>query len=375
MPTDEPTRVGLYEPLAGGGGALRDPARSLEPRPTDPLVSRDLAERFALRPSVRIEASTLPARPGAQPKVDTILAIDGRPPEELASAPRFEDLTAVDPRVRLRLEVGKEPLGMRVIDLFTPLGKGQRGLIVAPPRSGKTILIQQIAASIAINHPEVECIVLLVDERPEEVTEMKRSIRGTVLASSSDQTSEVQIRLAQLTLERGRRVAERGGDALILIDSLTRLARASNRGTNTGRTMSGGVDIKALEMPKRLFGAARSFDEGGSLTILATCLVETGSRMDDVIFEEFKGTGNMELVLDRRIAERRIWPAIDLGRSGTRKEERLLEPATLATISLVRRTLADRKPIEAMEALLPQLLLHDSNEALLVKLSGAKPKL
>ena len=229
------------------------------------------------------------------------------------------------------------------MDLLTPIGKGQRGLIVAPPRTGKTILLQQIAAAVARNHPELHLIVLLVDERPEEVTDMRRSIRGEVIASSSDHTVEEHIRLAQLTVDRAKQIAETGGQALILLDSLTRLARAYNKGSNSGRTMSGGMDIKAMDIPKKLFGAARVFDEGGSLTVLATALIDTGSRMDELIFQEFKGTGNMELVLDRKMADRRLWPAIDIPLSGTRKEELLLDPLDLSRINLLRRTLSEHE--------------------------------
>ena len=281
----------------------------------------------------------------------------------------FDDLTAIDPHEVIRLEFGREPLGMRVMDLLTPVGKGQRGLIVAPPRTGKTILLQQIAASVAANHPELQLVVLLVDERPEEVTEMRRSVQGEVIASSNDHTPEEQIRLAQLAIDRAKRIAENGGHVLILLDSLTRLARAYNKGSNSGRTMSGGMDIKALDIPKKLFGAARVFDEGGSLTVLATCLIETGSRMDDVIFQEFKGTGNMELVLDRKLAERRVWPAIDMALSGTRKEEKLLPTDILTKVNLLRRTLSDLKPVEAMEGLIRQLSKTATNAEFLDKIA------
>ncbi|GAC1326830.1 MAG: hypothetical protein NVSMB14_18060 [Isosphaeraceae bacterium] len=282
----------------------------------------------------------------------------------------FDDLTAIDPRERIRLETGRDPIGMRVMDLLTPVGKGQRGLIVAPPRTGKTILLQQIAAAVIANHPEIKLIVLLVDERPEEVTETRRGVQAEVLASSNDREPEEHVRLAQLAIDRGKRIAETGGHVLILLDSLTRLARAYNKHANSGRTMSGGVDIKALDVPKRLFGAARTFDEGGSLTILATCLIETGSRMDEVIFQEFKGTGNMELVLDRRLAERRVWPAIDIQRSGTRKEELLLDAETLSRITLLRRALSEVKPVEAMESLVQQLSKTESNEEFLKKIAA-----
>jgi transcription termination factor Rho len=300
-----------------------------------------------------------------------VTTIEGRPPGEGPERREFAELTAIDPREPIHLETGAEPLTMRVLDLLTPVGRGQRGLIVAPPRTGKTILLQQIAAAIATNHPEMHLLVLLVDERPEEVTEMRRTIKGQVLASSSDQDIEEHIRLAELTVARAQRLTESGADVLLLVDSLTRLARAYNKQTATGRTMTGGVDIKALEVPKRLFGAARAFDEGGSLTVLATCLVETSSRMDDLIFQEFQGTGNMEAVLDRRLADRRVWPAIDISRSGTRKEEKLFDAEALRRITLVRRTLSGLKPVEAMETLVQHLRKYGSNREFLEQIGKA----
>jgi transcription termination factor Rho len=248
------------------------------------------------------------------------------------------------------------------MDLFTPIGKGQRGLIVAPPRSGKTVLLSHIANAVTANHPDVHLIVLLVDERPEEVTEFRRTVKGEVVASSNDQDAVVHVRTAELVLERAKRLTEQGKDVFVLLDSLTRLARAYNKFAGSGRTMSGGVDSRALDVPKRLFGAARAFEEGGSLTILGTALIETNSRMDDVIFQEFKGTGNMELVLDRRLAEKRVYPAIDLGASGTRKEERLIPAETLERINMIRRTLVGaRRSDESMEALVKQLGKTKSN--------------
>ncbi len=364
--TSDPSLVrGLLEILPKGHGVLRDPGRNLRVQPTDPTLDARLLAHHRLQTGALVTGRL---QPGGPPnRLAEVLTIEGQP---VGSVPRpeFEDLTAIDPRERLRLETGAEPLGTRVMDLFTPVGKGQRGLIVAPPRSGKTILLQQIADAVTRNHPEVELLVLLIDERPEEVTEMRRTIQGQVFASSNDQEIEQHIRLAQLGFERGRRIAESGGHALILLDSLTRLARAFNKTSSSGRTMTGGVDIKALDGPKRLFGAARAFDEGGTLTVLATCLVDTSSRMDELIFQEFKGTGNMELVLDRRLADRRVWPAIDLAQSGTRKEERLLDPEVLRRVTLMRRTLADLKPVEAMEALVKQLGASPSNAAFLDRL-------
>jgi transcription termination factor Rho len=324
-----------------------------------------MVSRYRLAQGLTLTGRHEPAAKGPSPALVEVTTIEGFAPEAFLGRKGFEDLTAIDPRERIRLETGAEPLGPRIIDLLTPIGKGQRGLIVAPPRSGKTILLQQIASAVLANHPEMHLVVLLIDERPEEVTEMRRSIAAEVVASSNDREVEEHIRLAQLAFDRARRAAESGRDVLILLDSLTRLARAYNKNSSSGRTMSGGVDIKALDVPKRLFGSARCFDEGGSLTVLATCLVETGSRMDDVIFQEFKGTGNMELVLDRRLAERRVWPAIDIAQSGTRKEERLLDAETLRRASLLRRTLADMKPVEAMEGLVRQMAKSPTNAAFL----------
>jgi transcription termination factor Rho len=247
------------------------------------------------------------------------------------------------------------------MDLFTPIGAGQRGLIVAPPRTGKTVLLAHIAAAVAKNYPDMHLMVLLVDERPEEVTDLRRTVKGDVIASSSDNDTANHIRVAELVLERAKRLTEQGRDVFVLLDSLTRLARAYNKQTGSGRTMSGGVDAKALDVPKRLFGAARAFEEGGTLSILGTALIETGSRMDDVIFQEFKGTGNMELVLDRQLADRRIYPAINLSASGTRKEERLLPAEDLERITLLRRGMLQLKPIEAMEGLVKQLAKNESN--------------
>jgi transcription termination factor Rho len=256
------------------------------------------------------------------------------------------------------------------MDLLVPIGKGQRGLIVAPPRTGKTILLQHIAQAVTVNHPEVHLIVLLIDERPEEVTEMRRTIRGEVIASSSDRDSSSHVRTAELVMERAKRLAEQGKQAFVLLDSITRLSRAYNRNTrDSGRTLSGGIDARAMEVPRRLFGSARVFEEGGSLTVMATALIDTGSRMDDYIFQEFKGTGNMELVLDRRLADRRIFPALDIGQSGTRKEERLLKPEVLKRVTLLRRMLVEMKPIEAMDMMVKKLGEFPSNQAFLDRIS------
>ncbi len=371
MTTAESTRTGVLELHPRGHGFLRDPKRNYRVAAEDVYVGGPILQKFGIRQGARLTGTVEPASRGQGPKLAELTEIEGNAPDQYLARPGFDDLTAIDPHEPIRLETGAEPLGPRVIDLLTPVGKGQRGLIVAPPRTGKTVLLQQIASAVARNHPEVHLMVLLVDERPEEVTEMKRSVQGEVVASSNDHAPEEHIRLAQLAVDRAKRIAEGGGQVLILLDSLTRLARAYNKGSNSGRTMSGGVDIKALDVPKKLFGAARVFEEGGSLTVLATCLVETNSRMDDLIFQEFKGTGNMELVLDRRLADRRVWPAIDVNQSGTRKEERLLEPSTLARVNLLRRTLADMKPVEAMEGLLRQLSKGKSNAEFLERIAIA----
>jgi transcription termination factor Rho len=291
-----------------------------------------------------------------------IRTINGMPPQEFAGRRRFWELTSIDPFERIRLETDRTELSTRVIDLLTPIGKGQRCLVVAPPRAGKTTLLQKIASAITRNHPEIHLIVLLVDERPEEVTDMKRNVRGEVIASSSDDMARQHVSVARIVLERARRLVEVGRDAVILLDSLTRLARAHNTASpGTGRTLSGGLDARTMEQPRRLFGAARKAEEGGSLTVIATALVDTGSRMDDVIFQEFKGTGNMELVLDRAMFEQRIYPAVDIARSGTRKEEKLFAKEDLPRIHKLRRVLFEMKPRDAMTKLLDKLAKYPTN--------------
>ncbi|HKB41080.1 MAG TPA: transcription termination factor Rho, partial [Gemmataceae bacterium] len=306
---------------------------------------------------------------GTGPRLSRVLQIEGEAPEKFPRR-NFDDLTPIAPHEQIVLETGAEPLTTRVMDLLTPIGKGQRGLIVAPPRTGKTILLQHIAQAVTRNHPEMHLIMLLIDERPEEVTEMRRTVRGEVIASSSDRDSNNHVRTAELVVERAKRLAEQGKQAFVLLDSITRLARAYNRNTrDSGRTMSGGIDIRALEVPRRLFGSARVFEEGGSLTVMATALIDTGSRMDDYIFQEFKGTGNMELVLDRRLSDRRVFPAMDISQSGTRKEERLLAPEVLKRVILLRRMLVQMKPVEAMESLVRKLAEFPSNAAFLDRMS------
>ncbi|HVS36612.1 MAG TPA: transcription termination factor Rho [Gemmataceae bacterium] len=365
MVRDDQSAQGVLELHPKGYGFLRNAARNYSAQAADAYVPAPFIQKLGLREGLLLTGPVDAARKGTGPRLARVEAVEGQPPEQYRPR-KFDDLTPIDPQEQIRLETGREPLTTRVMDLLTPIGKGQRGLIVAAPRTGKTILLQHIAQAVVANHPEMHLIMLLVDERPEEVTEMKRSIRGEVVASSADQDSLNHVRLAQLVVERAKRLAEQGKQVFVLLDSLTRLARAYNKNVgNSGRTMSGGVDVRALEIPKRLFGAARAFEEGGSLTVMGTALIDTGSRMDELIFQEFKGTGNMELVLDRRLADRRIYPAIDIGQSGTRKEERLLAPEVLQRVTLLRRTLIQLKPIEAMERLVKKLGETPSNAAFL----------
>jgi transcription termination factor Rho len=309
--------------------------------------------------------------------VREILDVDGISPDEFVDVKPFDELTAINPEEWLRLEMGREPITNRVIDLLAPLGKGQRSLIVAPPRSGKTMMLQNISRGISENYPNVKLIVLLIDERPEEVTDMRRNVLGgEVIASSLDEDVDSHVRLSQLVIDRAKRLAEMGQDVFVLLDSITRLARAFNKwvgSTGRGRaTMTGGLDVKAMDIPKKLFATARAFQEGGSLTIVGTALVDTNSRMDEAIFQEFKGTGNMELVLDRRLADRRIWPAIDLSQSGTRREELLHDEETYEAVTMLRRTLTSMHHVEAMEQLTKQLSRFDTNAEFIKLISGAK---
>lgn len=363
--------VGLLEMHPNGYGFLRSPENNYSRERSDPFVPGTMIEKFELRPGVMIRGMVQPARRQQGPRLREILDVDGLPPEEYSEVTPFENKTPVNPTYWYNLETGPTPLTTRVMDLLTPLGKGQRALIVAPPRSGKTIMLQHISHGISTNHPESKLIVLLIDERPEEVTDMIRNVDGEVVASSLDEDIESHVRLSQLIIERCKRLAEKGEDVFLLLDSITRLARAFNKWVgNTGRTMSGGVDIKAMDIPKKLFATARSFEEGGSLTIVGTALIDTNSRMDDLIFQEFKGTGNMELVLDRKLADRRIWPAIDITQSGTRREELLLNEQTLHAVTMLRRTLTSMHHVDAMEQLTKQLTKHQSNEDFIKLISG-----
>lgn len=367
LPIDKLSR-GVLEMHPKGFGFLRSPIRSFQAQRDDAYVSASIVHQFRLRAGHSIAGPTEPSRQGTGPRLTTVVELEGQNPESVDRR-QFDDLTAVDPNEHIRLETGPTPLTTRVMDLLTPIGKGQRGLIVAPPRTGKTVLLQHIAAAVATNHPEMHLIVLLVDERPEEVTEIRRTVKGEVIASSSDKDTANHVRIAGIAMDRAKRLAEQGRQVFVLLDSLTRLARAHNKTSNTGRTMTGGVDVRALDAPKRMFGSARAFDEGGSLTILGTALIDTGSAMDEVIFQEFKGTGNMELVLDRRLADRRVYPAIDISQSGTRKEERLLSPLVHERVTLLRRSLVQMSPVLAMEGLVQKLGKTESNAEFLEKIA------
>lgn len=362
------TLEGVLELHPKGYGFLRDPEKNYSAQDSDAFVSSSVIEKYRLREGILIKGEVGPGTRGQGPRLKSIETIDGRTVEEFQKIKLFDELTAVNPHEMIKLETGPRPITMRVMDLLTPIGKGQRALIVAPPRTGKTMLLHDIAHAVSVNHPEMHVMVLLIDERPEEVTEMRRNVKGEVIASSMDRDVESHVRISQLIVERGKRIAEAGGEVFILLDSITRTARAFNKWVgNSGRTATGGLDIRALDIPKKLFGTARRFDEGGSLTVAATALIDTGSRMDEVIFQEFKGTGNMELVLSRDLADRRIWPAIDITRSGTRREEKLFDRETLDTITLLRRSLISLSPVEAMEQLTRKLEMFPSNREFLTK--------
>jgi len=346
---------------------LRDPAHPLRPVRGDITVPRSLIRSLKLRPGLMLQG---PLRGKMMNQIDTI---EGRSPDQYIEITPLYEATAMDPEPVMRLEHNPTEFTTRVIDILAPVGFGQRGLIVAPPRTGKTILLQNIARGIHHNYPEVELKLLLVDERPEEVTDMRRNVPGTVYASSNDNTVDMHLDLAQLVIERCKRQVEFGANIVVLLDSLTRLGRAFNTGgVGGGKIMTGGLDNRALEIPKRLFGAARKIENGGSLTILATCLIDTGSKMDQIIFEEFKGTGNMELTLDRNLANQRIWPALDIAATGTRKEEKLLTPAQLAGARQIRRLLMNMQPIAAMKTLLEVMHKQKLNADLLAAAGGSR---
>lgn len=363
--------VGMLEMHPNGYGFLRSAENSYSRERSDPFVPGTMIEKFGLREGVMINGKIQPARRQTGPRLREIVDVDGMPPEEYCNVGKFESKTPINPEFWYNLETDPQPLTTRVIDMLAPMGRGQRGLIVAPPRTGKTVMLQHISHGISTNHPDVKLVVLLIDERPEEVTDMRRNVNGEVIASSLDEDVESHVRLSQLVIERCKRLAEMGQDVFLLMDSITRLARAFNKWVgNSGRIMSGGVDIKAMDIPKKLFATARAFEEGGSLTIIGTALIDTGSRMDELIFQEFKGTGNMELVLDRKLADRRVWPAIDIHQSGTRREELLLSPETLNAITMLRRTLGSMHHVEAMEQLTKQLMRFKTNEEFIQLISG-----
>ncbi len=354
---------GVLEVLPDGFGFLRSPNYNYLPSAEDIYVSPAQIRRFDLKKGDTVYGTI--RSPKEKEKYFALLKVEkinSKHPDKARDRVLFENLTPLYPSSRLVMETTKDRMTTRVIDLTAPIGKGQRALIVAPPRSGKTIVLQHIANAITTNHPEVVLIVLLIDERPEEVTDMIRSVKGEVVSSTFDEPPERHTLVAEMAIEKARRLVEYGHDVVILLDNLTRLARAYNTvQPHSGKILSGGVDAGALHKPKRFFGAARNVEEGGSLTIIATALIDTGSRMDEVIFEEFKGTGNMELVLDRRLAERRVWPAIDIMKSGTRKEELLYHPDELEKIYLMRQALADLSPLDAMNLLLGRLKKTNNN--------------
>jgi transcription termination factor Rho len=363
---------GVLECLPDGFGFLRAPEYNYLPGPDDVYVSPSQIRRFDLRTGDTVSGQIRPPKEGeryfALIKVD---AINFEPPEEARNKIFFDNLTPLYPDKRFKLETSKDNFSGRVMDLLTPVGKGQRGLIVAPPRTGKTMLLQSLANSITTNHPEVNLIVLLIDERPEEVTDMQRSVRGEVISSTFDEPASRHVQVAEMVIEKAKRLVEHKRDVVILLDSVTRLARAYNTVVPpSGKVLSGGVDSNALQRPKRFFGAARNIEEGGSLTIVATALIDTGSRMDDVIFEEFKGTGNMEIHLDRKLVDKRVFPAIDINKSGTRKEELLMPREELNRVWVLRKVLNPLSPVESMELLLDKLGRTRSNAEFLAAMSG-----
>jgi transcription termination factor Rho len=367
---------GTLEVLPDGYGFLRSVAHNYLASPEDIYVSPSQIRRLGLRTGLIVEGPIrLPVEGQENFALMQVEAVNGHSPEEKGRGPVFEDLTPLHPNRRVVLETDADEFAMRVVDLVTPIGKGQRGLIVSPPRAGKTILLQKIAQSVRRNHPECYLIVLLVDERPEEVTDMVRTVAGPtseVVASTFDEPPSEHIHVSDIALEKAKRMVENGQDVVLLLDSITRLARAYNtEAPSGGKLLSGGLDSNAMQKPKRFFGAARNVEEGGSLTILATALIDTGSRMDEVIFEEFKGTGNMELHLDRRLVDKRVWPAIDINRSGTRKEELLFHPDEVERVRALRRVLSDMHPVEAMELLTTRLRKTKSNAEFLMSMNMA----
>lgn len=362
---------GVLEILPDGYGFLRSASSNYLPGPDDIYVSPSQIKRFGLRKGHIVAGQIRPPKENerffALLKVE---AVNFEAPEKVRESILFENLTPLHPNERINLEYDPKDISTRVMDMFAPIGKGQRGLIVAPPRVGKTVLLQKIAHAIEKNHQEVYLIVLLIDERPEEVTDFSRSVKSEVVSSTFDERPERHIQVSSMVIEKAKRLVEHGRDVVILLDSITRLARAHNSvAPHSGRILSGGVDATALFEPKKFFGAARNIENGGSLTILATALVETGSRMDEVIFEEFKGTGNQELVLDRRLAEARIYPAMDINKSGTRKEERILDETVLNRVWILRNMLADYSPMETIKFIRDKMRKTDSNDEFMMSMS------
>ena len=365
-------KTGILEILPDGYGFLRSQEYNYLPSPDDIYVSPSQIKRFSLRVGDTVEGMVRPPKEGERFfAIIRVYTINGRKPEDIAERISFDFLTPSYPDEQLRLETDPADLSTRIIDLFAPIGRGQRGLIVAPPKAGKTVLLQKIANAITTNYPDHYLLILLIDERPEEVTDFQRHVQGEVIASTFDEEPSRHVQVAEVVLEKAKRLVEAGQDVVVLLDSVTRLARAYNAVTESeGRTLSGGIEAAALRGPKRFFGAARAVDEGGSLTVIATALVHTGSRMDEVIFEEFKGTGNMELILSRDLANRRLFPALDLMASGTRREEMLLDRERLQRIWLLRQLVADMQPHEAMAFLREKMSGTPSNEAFLEAMNG-----
>jgi transcription termination factor Rho len=362
---------GVLEILPDGYGFLRSPDYNYLPGPDDIYVSPSQIRKFDLKTGDTISGNVRPPHEGEKYfALVKIEAINFESPEETRNKILFDNLTPLYPQERIKMETVREHMSGRVMDLLTPIGKGQRGLIVAPPRTGKTMLLQSIANSVTTNHPEVVLIVLLIDERPEEVTDMQRSVKGEVISSTFDEPAARHVQVAEMVIEKAKRLVEHKRDVVILLDSITRLARAYNTIVPpSGKVLSGGVDSNALQRPKRFFGAARNIEEGGSLTIIATALVDTGSRMDEVIFEEFKGTGNMEVILDRKLVDKRVFPAIDIQRSGTRKEELLIPKDDLQRTWVLRRVINPLSPVEAMELLTDRLGKTRNNQEFLHNMS------
>ena len=363
---------GVLEILPDGYGFLRSPDYNYLPGPDDIYVSPSQIRKFDLKTGDTISGQVRPPHEGEKYfALVKIEAVNFESPDEARNKILFDNLTPLYPQERLKLETVRENISARVMDLLTPLGKGQRGLIVSPPRAGKTMLLQNVANSITANHPEVVLMVLLIDERPEEVTDMQRSVKGEVISSTFDEPAARHVQVAEMVIEKAKRLVEHKRDVVILLDSITRLARAYNTIVPpSGKVLSGGVDSNALQRPKRFFGSARNIEEGGSLTIIATALIDTGSRMDDVIFEEFKGTGNSEIILERKLVDKRVFPAIDIQRSGTRKEELLIPKEDLSRIWVLRKVLNPLSPVEAMELLIDKLSKTKSNGEFLANMSA-----